>query len=117
MRHNKSTKILDRATDSRRALVRGLVTNVVLYDTVRTTPARARVVRSAVERLITLAKKNDLNTRRRLAAYLYTPSAVRKMVEVLGPRYQNRAGGYTRLVKLGTRKGDGAEQVQIEFVS
>ena len=82
----------------------------------KTTKAKAKAVRPLVEKLITLAKKNDLNSRRRLIKVLYHKKAVSKALEVLGPRYLERKGGYTRIIKIGRRDGDAAEMVQIEFV-
>ena len=83
---------------------------------IRTTDAKAKTIKPIVEKLITLGKENNLNTRRRLLAALPTKNAVDKVLEVLGPRYKTRKGGYTRIVKIGKRKGDAAEVVQISFV-
>lgn len=116
MRHRHATVTLDRATDSRRALLRGLVTNFVLREKIRTTEAKAKAIKPIVERYITVAKNNTLTVRRRLASYLYTEGAVKKMVEVIGPRYQDRNGGYTRIIKLVERKGDNAKMVILELV-
>lgn len=116
MRHQHKNKALDRKAASRKALLRGLVTNFVLYEKIKTTEAKAKVIKPKIERCITLAKKGDLNTRRLLKRYLYTEGSVKKMLEVIGPRYRERHGGYTRIIKIGPRKGDGAKIVQIELV-
>ncbi|OGY46468.1 MAG: 50S ribosomal protein L17 [Candidatus Buchananbacteria bacterium RIFCSPHIGHO2_01_FULL_44_11] len=116
MRHQKKGKTLDRKAASRKALLRGLANNFIIYEKMKTTKAKAKAVRPLVEKLITLAKKNDLNSRRRLIKVLYHKKAVSKALEVLGPRYLERKGGYTRIIKIGRRDGDAAEMVQIEFV-
>ena len=116
MRHQKKKVTLDRKVGPRRALLRNLVTSVVLYEKVKTTRAQAKAVQPIVERCVTLAKSQTLAARRRLLTILTHPNAVRKMFEVLGPRYASRNGGYTRIVKIGRRVGDAAEIVQIEFV-
>lgn len=116
MRHRNVGKILDRKKGPREALIRGLATNLILYEKIKTTDGRARALRPFVERLITTGKAGDLNARRELIRVLYTQNAVKKVLEVLSPRYKERPGGYTRTLKLGQRKGDAAEMVQIEFV-
>lgn len=116
MRHQKKGKILDRKAASRKSLLRHLATSVIIYEKVKTTKAKAKAVKPLVEKLVTIAKANDLTSRRKLLSVLYHPNAVKKALEVLGPRYKERKGGYTRIVDLGPRKGDGAEMVQIEFV-
>lgn len=116
MRHRKYGKKLGRETGPRQALMRNLATSVILYERVRTTKAKAQAVRPIVERMVTTGKQSSLTSRRRLSASLATPGAVRKVLEVLGPRYISRPGGYTRIIKLGRRRGDAAEMVQIEFV-
>ncbi|MDX9893019.1 MAG: 50S ribosomal protein L17 [Patescibacteria group bacterium] len=116
MRHRQKTKILDRKKESREALLRSLATSIILYEKVKTTKAKAKAVKPMVEKLITVSKENNLTSRRKLLDVLYHKKAVKKALEVLGPRYKERRGGYTRIVKIGTRQGDGAEMVQIEFV-
>lgn len=116
MRHRKKGKILGRKIGPRRALVKGLAQSLILYEKIRTTLAKAQTVRPYVERLVTTAKNPTLANRRQLLAKLSTEGAVRKLIEVLGPRYKERKGGYTRITKLGRRQGDQAEVVQIEFV-
>lgn len=116
MRHRGSKKILSRTSSARKSLMRGLATSFILYEKIKTTQAKARVLRSKVEKLVTLGKNNNLSARRRLLSELYTKNAVNKVLEVLGPRYKERNGGYTRIIPIGSRKGDGAEMVYIEFV-
>ena len=116
MRHQKKKVTLDRKTGPRSALLRGLAESLILYEKMNTTKAKAKAARSVVERLITRAKKNDLATRRYLVSQLYTKNTVNKLLEVLGPRYNERKGGYTRTIVLKNRKGDGAEEVLIELV-
>ena len=116
MRHRKKTTTLDRANGPRKALIRGLATSVVLYENVNTTLAKAKAVRPVVERLISKGKAKTLASRREIAKVLTVESAVNKVLEELAPRYATRQGGYTRLIKLGYRKGDGADIVQIQLV-
>lgn len=116
MRHQKNKVTLDRKTASRGALLTNLVESVVLYEKVTTTKAKAKAVRPLVERLITKAKDGSLATRRTLISKLYTKNAINKLLAELGPRYYERAGGYTRITLLNNRKGDGAEEAVIELV-
>jgi large subunit ribosomal protein L17 len=116
MRHRNTTKTLKRKKSAREALLRDLATSVVVYDRIKTTKVKAKEAQKVVERLVTIAKKGDLASRRRLIAFFSTKQPVAKLMDVLGPKYKDRNGGYTRITKLGTRQGDGAEVVQIEFV-
>lgn len=93
-----------------------LAMSLVLYEKIKTTEAKAKVLRPYVERLVTVAKQPTLANRRLLMRKLPTEGSVRKLIEVLGPRYAERKGGYTRITKLGTRQGDRASVSQIEFV-
>ena len=97
-------------------MLKNLAVSLILYEKIKTTSAKAKAVRSLVEKLITRGKKNDLSARRYLIKYLPVENAVKKVMEVLSPKYKERQGGYTRIVKLGPRKGDGAQMVIIEFV-
>ncbi|MFA6447448.1 MAG: 50S ribosomal protein L17 [Patescibacteria group bacterium] len=117
MRHQRKRVTLDRKNGPRKALFRNLATSLVLYEHVNTTLAKAKAVKPIVEKLITLGKTKNLTTRRKLAAYLFIESAVNKVLEELGPRYATRKGGYLRIIKLGSRKGDGAEIAQLQFVN
>ena len=116
MRHRDKGIILGRKTGPRKLLLRNLATSIILYEKVKTTSAKARAVRPLVERLITKSKNDSVHVRRQLAQKLLHKNAVKKAVEVLGPRYKERQGGYTRTIKLGARKGDSAEMVQFELV-
>ncbi len=116
MRHRHAVKKLDRPSAQRKALLRNLASSLVLHEKIQTTPAKAKVIRSVVEKAITTGKKPTLASRRKLLSFFYTEHPVNKILEVLGPRYETRPGGYTRIVKLGHRKNDGADQVRIEFV-
>jgi len=116
MRHRNKGKILDRKKAPREMMLRNLASSLLMYEKVKTTEAKAKTVRSLVERLITVSKKGDLAARRQLISTLPQPLAVKKAMEVLNERYKTRNGGYTRIVKLGARVGDGASLVQIELV-
>ena len=116
MRHRHKGKILDRKKAPREALLRNLAASIVLFEKVKTTEAKAKAVRPLVERAITTGKKPSLTARRQLMKVFYTENPVNKILEVLGPRYKERPGGYTRIVKIGHRKNDGADMVQIELV-
>ncbi len=116
MRHRKVTKTLDRKAGPRRALLSGLAQSVLLYEKVQTTSARAKAVRPLVEKLVELGKSGTLSDRRALLSVLSSPLAVKKMLEVIGPRYAKRTGGYVRILRTGPRQGDGASMVQMELV-
>jgi large subunit ribosomal protein L17 len=116
MRHRSSKKILGREKAPRRALLRSLAESVVLYEKVRTTEGKAKVVRQLVEKAITVGKEQNLTARRRLMTIFHSELPVRKILEELAPRYKDRRGGYTRLIKLGHRRGDAADMAQIELV-
>ncbi len=116
MRHRNKNKILGREKSPRELMLRNLASSILLYEKVKTTKAKAQAVRPLVERMITSSKAGDLTARRGLIKILLQKNAIKKTIEVLGVRYKERPGGYTRVVKLGTRQGDGAEMVQIELV-
>ncbi|MEA3272407.1 MAG: 50S ribosomal protein L17 [Patescibacteria group bacterium] len=116
MRHRKKGKILGRPKAAREALLRNLAESIVLYEKIKTTEAKAKAVRPLVEKMITTGKINNLTNKRKLAKFFYTENPIKKIIEELGPRYKERKGGYTRIIKIGPRKGDGAEIVQIELV-
>ena len=116
MRHKRGGYKLKRDKGARKSLFRGLVTSVIDQERVITTVPKAKAVQPLVDRMITLAKRDTLHTRRQAAAFLETPAAVKKLFDTLGTRFGQRPGGYTRIVKLGFRKGDGAEQAMIELV-
>lgn len=116
MNHNKKGKRFGREAAPRNALMRNLATSLVLYENMNTTLAKAKAVRPLVEKLITVGRKKTLTARRQLHKVLTVESAVNKILEELGPRYASRPGGYTRIIKLGTRKNDGAEIAQIQLI-
>lgn len=116
MRHNKKGSVLGREKAPREAMLRNLAQSVILYERVNTTLAKAKVVRPIVEKLITTGRTKSLVSRRQLSRVLTIESAVNKVLEELGPRYATRKGGYTRIIKLGTRQGDGAEIAQLQLI-
>jgi large subunit ribosomal protein L17 len=116
MRHRRGGYKLKRDVGSRNSLLKGLVTSVIEQERVITTVPKAKAIKPLVDRMITLAKRDTLHTRRQAAAFLETPASVKKLFDTLGTRFGQRSGGYTRIVRLGFRKGDGAEQAMIELV-
>jgi large subunit ribosomal protein L17 len=98
------------------ALYRNLVTDLLRYEKIVTTEAKAKEARSLAEKMITLGKRKNLNARRQALAFVYDKDVVDKLFTELGPRYAERPGGYTRVVKLGPRLGDGAPMAQLELV-
>lgn len=116
MRHRKKIKKFGRERAQRRALLSNLAMSVILYEKVRTTETKAKAVRSLVERLVTKGKVKSLHSKRELERVLPEKMAVKKILDVLGPRYKDRPGGYTRITKLNQRQGDAAPMAQIEFV-
>jgi len=116
MRHRKKETILGRVKAPREALLRNLVASVILHEKITTTEAKAKAIKPLVEKVITSGKIPTLASRRKLLSFFYTEHPVKKIFEVLGPRYLSRPGGYTRIIKLGHRKNDGADMVQIELV-
>ena len=116
MRHRKNKKTLGRKTSARKALLRDLATALLTYEKIETSMGRAKVMRPVVEKIITAAKKDNLAARRRLYSFFTTEQTVNKLFEVIGPRYKDRQGGYTRMTRLGQRQGDAAETVLVELV-
>ena len=116
MRHLVGRVKLKRDAGSRKALLRNLVTSVIEHERVVTTVPKAKAIKPLVDNMITLAKRDTLHARRQAASFLETPKSVQKLFDTLGTRFGQRSGGYTRIVRLGFRKGDGAEQAMIELV-
>jgi large subunit ribosomal protein L17 len=116
MRHGRAGYKLKRNIAARDSLLRGLVTSVIEQERVITTVPKAKAAKPLVERMITLAKEDTLHARRQAAAFLRTPDSVKKLFDKLGTRFGQRNGGYARVVRLGPRKGDGAEQAMLELV-
>lgn len=116
MRHRNAGYKLGRNTSHRRALLRNLVTSIVLEDRVETTITKAKAARPHVERLITLGKRGDVHARRQALAYLQTREAVTRLFDTVAPRYGDRQGGYLRIVRTGFQRGDGAEKAFVELL-
>lgn len=116
MRHRVAGRKLGRPTKHRWALYRNQVTSLLAYEKIVTTEAKAKEVRSLAERMITLAKEGSLASRRQVLAFVTTKKVAEKLFNEIGPRYADRSGGYTRLLRLGPRSGDSAPMVQIELV-
>jgi len=116
MRHLVKGKKLRRNTGQRKALLRNLVTSFLEKERMRTTLAKAKAARPLAEKMITLGKQDTLQARRRALKFIYKKPVVRKLFEELGPRFIERPGGYTRIVKIGQRSGDGAEMAYLELI-
>ena len=116
MRHLKATKKLGRNTSHRRALLRNLVTSLIMEERVETTVPKAKAMRPHVEKMITLGKRGDVAARRLAGSYLLTREAVERLFDTVSPRYGDRQGGYLRIVRTGFRKGDGGETAFIELI-
>lgn len=117
MRHLVEGKILGRVKKQRTALVRGLLTNLILHERIETTLPKAKVIRPQIEHLVTIAKKGDLAAKRSLMGDLFNKQiVVKKLMQEIAPRYAARTGGYVRIIKKGLRPGDAAEVAIIEFV-
>lgn len=117
MRHHKKRRTFNRDKAGREALVRSLARSLVLEEGITTTISKAKEVRPFVEKLVTASKTNSVASRRSVATRLRSPEAVRKLHDTLAPRYASRAGGYTRIVKLGRIGKRVAEMARIEFVA
>ncbi|HET7522259.1 MAG TPA: 50S ribosomal protein L17 [Bacillales bacterium] len=115
---------LGRKKGPRKALFRDLATDLIINERIQTTESKAKQLRPIVEKMVTLAKRGDLHARRQAAAFIRkeianeetNQDAVQKLFSEIGPRYEDRQGGYTRILKLGPRRGDSAEMAIIEFV-
>jgi len=116
MRHRVAGRKFDRPTAHRLAMFRNLVTDLLRYEQIKTTEAKAKEIRGLAEKMITLGKDGTLPARRQALAFIYDKDVVRKVFDDLGPRYQSRSGGYTRIVRMGPRLGDGAPIVTLELV-
>jgi large subunit ribosomal protein L17 len=116
MRHLNSGSKLGRNPAHRRATLRNLVTNLIEKERIQTTIRRAKAARPLAERMITLGKTDSLHARRQAAAFLTTPNATKKLFSDLAPRFSDRPGGYTRIIRVGWRIGDGAELAILEFI-
>ncbi|MEE9182388.1 MAG: 50S ribosomal protein L17 [candidate division NC10 bacterium] len=117
MRHRKLKRKLGRTSSHREALLRNLTTSLFLYEKIITTAAKAKELRKIAERMITLAKRQDLHARRQAAEVIQDERVLKKLFETIGERYQGRNGGYTRITKLEYRVGDGAPLAAVELVA
>jgi len=116
MRHHVAGRKLGRSTGQRQALRRNLITQLFKYSRVKTTVAKAKAVRADAEKMVTLAKRGDVHAHRLVAARMNEPEVIKMLFSDVAPRYQDRSGGYTRILHLGRRQGDGAEMVMLELV-
>ena len=116
MRHLKAGWKLGRNTSHRRALLRNLVTSLILQERIETTATKAKAMRPHVEKMITLGKRGDVAARRLAASFLMTREAVDRLFDTVSPRFGDREGGYLRIIRKGFRRGDGGETVYIELL-
>ena len=117
MRHHNNKRKFGRKKNARKALLSSLALNLIVHEKIKTTLPKAKELRPFIEKIITSAKKGDIATRRLVVAKLAGRSSeVKKLFEVIAPKYKKRPGGYTRILKLGVRKSDGAPMASIEFV-
>lgn len=116
MRHHKSGRKLNRSSSHRKAMFANMASSLIVHEQIVTTLPKAKDLRPIVEKLVTLAKRGDLHARRQAIAQLRDLGSVKKLFDTLGPRYKERPGGYTRVLKAGFRHGDNAPVAVIEFV-
>ena len=117
MRHLKSGRQLSRNSSHRWALMRNLITALLREEKIRTTDPKAKELRRWVDRVITLGKQGTLHARRQVLSIVQDKSVVRKLFDTIGPRFKDRPGGYTRIIKIGIRRGDAAQMSVIELVA
>ena len=117
MRHQRVMKKFGRSSEHRKMLMKGLVTNLILAESIKTTLPKAKEARKDADKIVTIAKKGDLAARRLASSRLLDPKAVQKLFSKIAPAMKDRKGGYTRIVKLGTRRGDAAEMCILQFVT
>jgi large subunit ribosomal protein L17 len=116
MRHKVAGYKLGRTTSHRRSLLRNMATSLILEERIETTVPKAKALRPTVEKMITLGKRGTLTARRQALSYLMTDEAVTKLFDTIGPRFGDRNGGYTRIVRTAWQKGDGADKAFIELL-
>ena len=116
MRHRVKGKKLSRTSSQRKALFKGLINALVIHGEIKTTESKAKAVRGLLDKLITRGKKGTLHSRRLIAAFLQNKLAVNRIVDELGPLFAKRPGGFSRMVRLGARRGDNATMVKLELV-
>ena len=107
---------LGRDSSARKALLRGIVTSLFQHERIETTEAKAKELRKVADKMLTLAKRSDLHARRQVMAYMMDEDVVKKLFDEVAPKYKDRQGGYTRIIKAGVRQGDAAPMVIIELV-
>ena len=117
MRHQRVMKKFGRSTEHRQMLMKSLVTNLILAESIKTTLPKAKEARKDADKIVTIAKKGDLAARRLAASRLLDPKAVQKLFDKIAPAMKDRKGGYTRIIKLGARKGDAAEMCILQWVT
>ena len=115
MRHQKSGRKLGRESAHRKALMRNMVTSLIMHGRIKTTDAKAKELRRHADRMVTLGKSQTVSARRRARRFVRTDAALRRLFDEIAPRFATRAGGYTRIVKIGSRRGDAAPVSLIEF--
>lgn len=116
MIHQKNGSKLNRSSSHRRALLKNMSRELIIHGRIKTTLGKARLLQPYVEKLVTRAEEDSVHNRRQARRKVESDQAINHLFEELGPRFKNRPGGYTRILKLGRRKGDGAERALIEFV-
>jgi large subunit ribosomal protein L17 len=116
MRHRVSGKKLNRDIKHRKALFKNLISALIIHEEIQTTESKAKAIKGLTDKLISRGKKGTLQARRAIAAFLQDKTAVNKIVDDLGPRFKNRVSGFTRIIRLGKRRGDDAVMVKMEFV-
>ena len=117
MCHQRVMKKFGRSTEHRKMLMKGLVTNLILAESIKTTLPKAKEARKDADKIVTIAKKGGIAARRHAASLLLDPAAVQKLFDKIAPAMKDRNGGYTRIVKLGTRKGDASEMCILQYVT
>lgn len=117
MRHQRVMKKFGRSMEHRKMLMKSLVTNLILAESIKTTLPKAKEARKDADKIVTIAKKGDLSARRLAASRLLDPKAVQKLFAEIAPKMADRKGGYTRIVKIGARKGDAAEMCVLQWVT
>lgn len=116
MRHRKAGRKFGRNTNQRKALFRGLAASLILNERITTTEAKAKNIRPIVEKLVSMSREDSDNARRIVMSRVGSEAATRKLFEIIGPRFEDQNGGYTRIYKIGRRRGDAAPMALIEFV-
>lgn len=116
MRHRKKGRSLSRTPSHKKATLRNMATSLFRHERIETTKAKAKELRPFAEKLITISKQDDVHSRRRVAKHIRDREVLQKLFDSIAPRFAERDGGYTRVLKLGARRGDGAEKALIELV-